>query len=106
MSKRMKLVPEDFVSKPNISSFDNTQQSNQIPKPNEDLFSRKERGAKSVLLSTDIPDDIKLQLYGSIMNVVNSHLVEIMNKPVNVKVVEDKPKTSVAVGKNEVEEEE
>lgn len=89
MSKRMKLVPEDYSSKLHITAPLVEKLTHKIPKPDEDLFSRKDRGASNLLAASTIPDDIKLQLYGSLMNLVNNHLTDIINKPLNVKVIDD-----------------
>lgn len=98
----MKLVPEEYSSKPisSVPDFQELVHKSRLPRSDEDLFSKKQEGARSLLAESKIPDDIKLQLYGSIMNIVNSHLIDIMNKPFSVKVIDDK-KTKVIPEVNE-----
>lgn len=61
-------------------------QTTKISDAKEHFFHEKAQDAESLLDSSTIPDDIKIQLYGSVMSAVQHQLHEILNKPVNVKL--------------------
>jgi len=73
----VKKVLEDALEKPYSKPLN-------VQKVNEGFFQKSNQNATELLEAKDIPDDIKLQLYGSLMSVVKTQLHEILNKPINV----------------------
>lgn len=56
------------------------------------IFLSKDNIASDVLNTAAIPDEIRLQLYSSLMHTVKKTLAEILNKPLNVKIENSSPK--------------
>jgi hypothetical protein len=79
MAKRMKLIAEDeyerFVKK-----------SSPIKDAKEHFFHDVHTDSENVLSNNEIPDDIKIQLYSSVMRHVKDKLHQALSEPINVKI--------------------
>jgi len=73
----MKMITEDEYDRLHHKTTN-------VKQVNESFFHKANRNATDILESKDIPDDIKLQLYGSVMSTVKNQLHQILNKPINV----------------------
>ncbi|CAL8133559.1 unnamed protein product [Orchesella dallaii] len=88
MSKRMRLIKE--------SDFNELSKLGSVNPLTETSFIRDNYTANEILDSKTIPDDIKVQLYSSVMSGIGEQLQQILNKPILVKDVtslndEDRP---------------
>jgi hypothetical protein len=77
MAKRMRIITNDEYERLQLKPSNPHQVS-------ENFFHKTNKNASSILDAKDIPDENKLQLYGSVMTAVKHQLHEILNKPVNV----------------------
>jgi len=82
MSRQMKLIP--------IEEFEKLKYPKNIPKNIEkDSFLNTEEKASSVLEQTSLPNDVKLELYSSLLRIVRHKLEDILDKPIPVRVIEN-----------------
>jgi hypothetical protein len=94
MAKRMRMLTNEEYEKLH-------QKSGVVSEVNEKFFHKTNQKASDILDAKDIPDDIKLQLYGSVMTAVKQQLNEILNKPVNVNFSVTKDHSVLADALNE-----
>lgn len=81
MAKRMKLISE--------SEFEILKKRKEEPFESEKLkLENKDEIAREFLFSKSIPDDIKIQIYGSMLRHLTSNYETIINKPIKVENVE------------------
>lgn len=78
MSKKMRIVSED--------EYALLLKKNQPVEHAKSHFLVDKGEEASKLLDSKIPDDIKIQLYSSVMSHVNQQLQEILNKPISIKL--------------------
>lgn len=86
MSKRMRVVSEEEYGR-----------YNKLTKPIDyanNHFLTDKSDEVSEVLNSNIPEDIKIQLYSSLMKHVSHKLREIIDKPVNVNLSINQSKTS------------
>jgi len=69
-----------------------------IKKVDESFFHKTNNEAASILDAKNIPDDIKLQLYGSVMTAVKNQLNEILNRPLNLNLSVSKSGETPSLG--------
>ena len=82
MAKRMRLIADDEFQKRQNKILNSVDTS---PSSIKNHFFQDDIEKSSDLLHTKgIPDDLKVQLYGSLMNVIKNQLNEILQTPVKV----------------------
>src|SRR5271156_1638886 len=81
MAKRMRLIADEDYERMRFK------QTPTISKITDHYFHDTDQQATSVLSNPDIPDDIKIQLYGSVMNSVKEQLQNVLFRPSLLQVV-------------------
>lgn len=84
MAQRMRLVEDDEYKRL-------LKRHTPLSQVKEHFFRDASGRADQVLDNSEIPDDIKIQLYGSIMKSVKQQLNQILADPIKVKLSLDKP---------------
>ncbi len=79
MAKRMKLVADDEYER-------YIKKSSPIKDAKEHFFRDVHTNSENVLSNDSIPDDIKIQLYSSVMRHVKEKLHQALSEPINVKI--------------------
>lgn len=87
MSKKMRVVSEDEYSQL-------LKKTNTMEHAKTHFFTDKDQEATSVFGSL-ISEDIKVQLYSSLMKRVNNQLKDILDKPISVRMVSGEDKSSI-----------